>query len=133
MPRPRTPLFKAKLTGEAAKRPERFRDRANPANKGKPVGDPPGYMDREAKAVWRELAKNLGWLGIEDRIALESAALAAGQVRTLHKAGEVVTGALFSAMNTALGKLGASPADRSKIHVTAPDDADDPFARFGMQ
>ena len=130
MPRPRTPLAKARLTGEAAKRPERFRDRANPATKGKPVGDPPAYMDREAKAVWRELARKLGWLEVEDRLALESAALAAGQVRTLHKAGEVVTGALLSAMNVALGKLGASPADRSKVHVTDDDEADDPFAKF---
>lgn len=131
MPRPRTPLSKAKLTGEAAKRPERFKNRAKPATLGQPVGDAPSYMNAEAKAAWRELARNLGWLEIEDRGAVEVAALAIGQVRTLHKSGEPVTAALFSAMNVAIGKLGASPVDRSKIHVSVGDgNTSDPFAKF---
>ena len=61
---------------------------------------------------------------------MESAAVAAGQVRTLHKAGGTVTGAMLGAMNTALGKLGASPADRSKVHAPAEGDEDDPFSKF---
>jgi phage terminase small subunit len=48
----------------------------------------------------------------------------------MHRAGEPITGALFAAMNTALGKLGASPADRSKVNSAPPEDDDDPFARF---
>ena len=132
MPNPKTPLAKARLTGADKANPQRYRDRKEPATQGKPVGNPPAYMDKEAATAWRELARTLGWLEIEDRPAVESAAIAIGQVRTLHKAGEVVTGALLSAMNTALGKLGASPADRSKVHV-ADDDEADPFARFAMQ
>ncbi|MDZ7709234.1 MAG: hypothetical protein U5K36_03405 [Roseovarius sp.] len=131
MPRPKTPIAKARLTGadgEATRTGSRTVP--NPPTQGKPVGDPPAYMDKEAATAWRELARTLGWLEIEDRPAVESAAIAIGQVRTLHKAGEVVTGALLSAMNTALGKLGASPADRSKVHVTDDDEADDPFAKF---
>jgi len=132
MPRPRTPLAKARLTGEAAKRPERFRDRSEPRTSGAPVGTPPAYLDKEARAVWHELARDLGWLVAEDRFALEAASLAIGQVRAMHRAGEPVTGALFSAMNTALGKLGASPADRSKVTARAPDDDADPFAAFDV-
>lgn len=130
MPRPRTPLAKAKLTGADAKHPDRFRDRSEPVTKGRPVGNPPGYMNKEAATAWRELARTLGWLEVEDRGAVEVAALAIGQVRTMHKVGEPVTAALFSAMNTALGKLGATPADRSKVSTGAPEDDDDPFAQF---
>jgi phage terminase small subunit len=130
MPRPRTPLAKAKLTGADAKHPERFKGRSEPRTSKAPVGKPPAYLDAEARAVWSELARDLGWLVREDRHALEAAALAVGQVRTMHRAGEPITGALFAAMNTALGKLGASPADRSKVNSAPPEDDDDPFARF---
>jgi len=132
MPRPRTPLAKARLTGEAAKRPERFRDRSEPRTSRQPVGDPPAHFDKEARAVWQELARDLGWLVAEDRFALEAASLAVGQVRTMHRSGEVVSGALLSAMNTAIGKLGASPTDRSKVAARAPDDDADPFAAFDV-
>lgn len=130
MPRPRTPLAKARLTGADAKHPERFKTRAEPRTSRDPVGKPPAYLDKEARAVWSELARDLGWLVREDRHALEAACLAIGQVRTMHRAGELITGALFAAMNTALGKLGASPADRSKVNSAPPEDDDDPFAKF---
>ena len=134
MPRPQTPVAKAKLTGAAAKDPQRFRERKEPLTKKQPVGDPPAYLDKEAKAVWRELAKTLGWLEREDRLPLESAAVSVGQVRRLHKEGEIVSGALLAAMNTAIGKLGASPTDRAKV-VQSDDknEDDDPFAKFGVQ
>lgn len=131
MPRPLTPLAKAKLTGAAAQHPERFKKRSEPKTSKKPVGQPPAYLDSEAKAVWAELAKDLGWLVREDRVALEAASLAIGQVRAMHKAGEPVTGAMFSAMNTAIGKLGAAPTDRAKVFQDAEDETDDPFAKFG--
>lgn len=130
MPRPRTPRSKAALTGADKANPQRFRDRAEPRTSGAAIGAPPGYLDKEARAVWEELAANLAWLVREDRAALEAASLAVGQVRAMHRKGEPVTGALFSAMNTALGKLGASPADRSKVNTGAPEDSDNPFAQF---
>ena len=130
MPRPRTPLAKAKLTGADRKHPERFRARSEPKTSGAAIGAPPAYLDAGARAVWRELARDLGWLVREDRAALEVASLAVGQVRALHKAGEPVTAALISAMGAALGKLGATPADRSKVNTGAPEDDGDPFAAF---
>jgi len=130
MPRPRTPRSKAALTGADKANPKRFRDRAEPRTSGAAIGAPPAYLDGEARAVWEELAANLGWLVREDRAALEAASLAVGQVRAMHRKGEIVTGALFSAMNTSLGKLGASPADRSKINSAPPEDDDNPFAQF---
>jgi phage terminase small subunit len=118
------------MTGADQKHPDRFRGRAEPKTSKAPVGNPPAYLDKEGKAVWQELARDLGWLVREDRFALESACLAIAQVRALHRAGEPVTAALFAAMNASIGKLGASPADRSKVNATPPDDDDDPFAQF---
>lgn len=125
-------MAKAKLTGAAAKDPQRFRGRSEPQSSKQPVGAPPVYLDKEAKAVWKELVAQLGWLEREDRTALEAAALAVGQVRAMHRLGEPITGAMFSAMNTAIGKLGASPTDRGKVfQAQEDDDQEDAFAQFG--
>lgn len=117
------------MTGAAAKNPQRFRNRSEPKTSKKPVGAAPAHLSAQAKGVWKELAADLGWLKREDRLALEVACVALGSMRGLHAAGEPVTGALISAANTAVGKLGASPTDRGKVFQPAPDDdADDPFA-----
>lgn len=131
MPTPKTPLAKARLTGASSKNPQRFRDRAEPPTSGEAVGDPPAYLQANAKAVWRELAASLGWLIREDRAALELASVALGQVRTMAKDAAPVPASLLAASNTALGKLGANPSDRAKV-AAAPDDddPDDPWAQF---
>ena len=131
MPRPQTPLAKAKLTGAAAHDPQRFRDRTAPKTSKQPVGDPPRYFDKGAKVVWAEFVENLGWLEREDRGALESACVAIAQMRKMYSEGGV-TASMLAAVNTAIGKLGASPTDRGKV-FQAPEgpDENDPFAGFG--
>lgn len=131
MPTPKTPLSKAKLTGADKRNPQRFRDRTEPRTSGEPVGNPPEYLGKEAKAVWGELSASLGWLIREDRAAVELASVALGQVREFVKAGEPVPASLMAASNTALGKLGATPADRAKVAMPADDDDEhDPWAQF---
>lgn len=130
MPNPQTPLAKAKLTGADAKNPQRFRGRSEPKTSNEPVGNPPGYFDKEAKAVWKEFVANLGWLEREDRAALEGACVAVAQVRRMYADGGV-TASMLAAMNTAIGKLGASPTDKGKVFQGQDgDDPDDPFADF---
>jgi phage terminase small subunit len=132
MPQPRIPLAKAKLTGAAAKNPQRFRDRKEPETSSKPVGNPPAYLGRDAKAVWKEAAKEFGWLVIEDRFALEVMAVAVGTLREATKGGAPVTASMITAANTSIGKLGASPTDRGKVFQAADDEEEhDPFAQFG--
>ena len=130
MPRPQTPLAKANLTGAAAHNPKRFRERTEPLSTGKPVGSAPAYLDRDAKAVWKEMAENLGWLQAEDRTALEAAAATIGQMRKIYKSGELVPASLLSAVNTAIGKLGASPTDRGKVFQAPPPEEDDEWGDF---
>ena len=130
MPNPKTPLSKAVLTGAAAKNPQRFRDRSEPKTSGQPIGKAPKHLGKTASTVWRELAGDLGWLEREDRVALELTSVALGQVRDCLALGEPVTASLLAAANTALGKLGACPADRSKVQVAPAEDDFDPFAAF---
>ncbi len=131
MPAPRTPLAKAKLTGADKKDPQRYRDRSEPTTSGLRVGDPPRHMTGARKAAWLDLAADLGWLEREDRVALEIASVAIAQVRDLVKAGEPVPASLLAAVNTSIGKLGASPTDRAKVFQAADDDdAANPFAQF---
>ncbi len=133
MPRPRTPEAKAKLTGADRKHPDRFRNRSEPKQSGKPVGKPPAYMSKECKGAWQDFVSELGWLQWEDRGALENAALCRGQIREIAMAGDPIPASMLAAMNTAIGKLGASPTDRSKVFQPKDDDEDDPFAKFGVQ
>ncbi|PTX74935.1 hypothetical protein C8N31_10236 [Sulfitobacter mediterraneus] len=130
MPRPKTPLSKAKLTGAMAKDPQRYRGRSEPSTSGEPVGDPPKHLNTHCKDVWHDLVGSLDWLQREDRIAVEVAAIAIGQVRTLMKLGEPIPASLLAASNTSLGKLGATPTDRQKVAQPPDEPEDDPFARF---
>ena len=133
MPNPHTPLAKAKLTGANAKNPQRFRGRSEPKTSKQPVGNPPAYFDKTAKAIWKEFVADLGWLEREDRKALEGACVAIAQMRAMYVEGGV-TASMLAAVNTAVGKLGASPTDRSKVFQAGEDeDGDDPFSKFGVQ
>ena len=128
MPRPRTPLRKARLTGADRNHPERYRGRGEPALSGRGIGTPPAYLPEAAKAAWREFRDELGWLAHEDRAVLEAASLARARLREAAGAGEL-TGALFAANRALLASLGATPADRSRVTPPAKD-APDPFERF---
>jgi len=130
MANPRTPIARAKLTGADQKHPERYRDRKEPATSGDPVGDPPAHLGKAAKAVWKEAASIMGWLVREDRLALEIAANAVAAIRETAKDGEPIKAAQLTAARQALASLGATPADRSKIHIPGDEGQDDPFAQF---
>ncbi len=125
MPRPRTPLAKARLTGAAAKHPERYRARSEPASSGRGIGKPPAYLPESARKAWATFADELPWLTFEDRAALEAASLMRGRIAD-DPAG--VTAALFGQYRLALASLGGTPVDRTKITQPAPDDDSDPFA-----
>lgn len=134
MPTPTNSLAKARLTGAAAKDPQRYRDRSEPRTSGQPVGKPPAHLNATCKAVWRDLSASLGWLVKEDRAALELASVALGQVRDFVKQGEPVPASLLAASNSAIGKLGATPTDRQKVTMQPDDDdIDDPWRAFEVK
>lgn len=127
MPRPRTPVSKAKLTGADKVHPERFRDRSEPSASGKPIGSPPTYLSVTAKKAWKTFVRELGWLVHEDRAALEVASIMRAEIMS---GNPELPATFFTAYRQAISSLGATPVDRSKVHQPKDEDEDDPFAKF---
>ncbi len=128
MPRPRTPTEKAKLTGAAAHDPQRFRDRSNPKASGNGIGNAPDYLPDSAKTAWGIWVKELPWLTYEDRGALEVVSLMRAHIIDGNTA--ELPASFFGNYRMAISCLGATPVDRSKVHVPDADEPADPFAAF---
>ena len=127
MPRPRTPLAKARLTGADRKNPSRFTARNEPAPSRRDIGRPPAYLPASAKKAWATFTDELPWLTFEDRAALEVASLIRGRIAD---DADTITAALFGQYRLALAAMGATPVDRSKVAHPAPDAGGDEFERF---
>ena len=123
MARQRQPNARAKVTGADIKNPQRYRNRSNPATQ--PLGDPPAYLSKDAKAEWRTLAGEIPWLCRSDR---QMVALTATLAAHIQKHPETPV-AYYAEHRRQLCALGGSPADRSKINVP-DDDEQDPAAEF---
>ena len=117
MPAPRLPAAKAAVTGADIKNPGRHADRKDPASK--PLGEAPDYLDDFGKAAWEGFKRELPWLMESDRAFMEVCA----HVRGLLLSGEVPGVTKLSMYQSMLSKLGATPADRTRI--SAPDEEDE--------
>ena len=127
MARPRTPMAVAKLTGAAAKDPQRFRNRSEPNASG-PLGSPPAFMSAKEKKAWKSFASEWSWLTADDRAAM----VALCQMRALIEDSKAEkTAALYAAYRLAINDFGGTPTTRSKVHKPKDDSEDDPFAAFG--
>ena len=123
MPRPRTPLEKARVTGANRHHPARFAGRSDP--KTSPLGAPPDWMRGKQIEAWEMFRCELPWLAEADRAVLE---IATG-VRARLMSGDEVGVQALTLLRQCLGQMGATPADRSK--VTVPDEqSEDPAERF---
>lgn len=123
MANPRQPVAKAKATGAAAKNPGRHADRAAP--KVVSLGAPSPFLDREGQEAWEAFKRELPWLAESDRSLVEIAAHVRGRLL----GGEDVGVTALSMLQSILSKMGASPADRSKVMV--PDDEQEEDEFFG--
>jgi phage terminase small subunit len=123
MPRPRTPLGKAELTGQAAKHPDRFRKRSEPA--AEPVGPPPAYLSPDAKRAWREFCAEWPWVTRADRKAL-------GVICALWEVIERGDAGVNEMKEFRLqcSAFGGNPTTRTKIYQPKGEAEDDPFAGF---
>lgn len=121
MPAARLPVVKAEVTGAAAKNPQRHRDRKEA--KTPSLGAPSKFLDVNGQAAWESFKRELPWLAESDRSLVEIAAHVRGRLL----GGEDVGVTALSMLQSILSKMGASPADRSK--VSTPDD-DQPKDEF---
>ena len=122
MANPRTPVAKAKATGAAIKNPKRHADRAQPVTRA--LGDASIFLTGGAVKAWEAFKLELPWLMESDRAMIEICAL----VRGLMIDGEFPGTTMLSMYQSTLSKLGATPADRSKIsHGETEPEADEFF------
>lgn len=130
MARPRLPPGKAKALGTDVKRKARFEGRNAPVVKDG-VGEPFAWLSDNAKLAWHELASEIPWLNRSHRGLLSIAAKLRGRMMGDSSNGETDLG--IQGMNlyqVALGKMGATPADSTKIGLTADGDEKEPGAEF---
>ncbi len=121
MPNNRTPVAKAQITGTAAKNPQRHEGRKEPA--GRSLGDASQFLNQHGCEAWEGFKRELPWLMESDRSIVEVCAHVRGQLL----AGEEVGVTKLSMYQSTLSKLGATPADRTRIAMSDDDADDDEF------
>ena len=129
MPRPRTPLAVAKLTGAIKNHPERFKDRKDPTE-GQHVGMPPDNLSDTEKQVWMRSVMQWPWLTIADRSLLFTFCRVTARIEDPAETPPI---GLMNLQRSMLSDFGGTPVTRSKVVTGKPDDDDDDdgFAQFG--
>lgn len=127
MARPRKPTALHVLTGSIDHDPGRFADRAGEPQDDRPLGPPPESLRPAQRAAWMEIDRLAPWLAQADRIAVEVAATLVARFRIDPG---TMPPALYTRLETMLGRLGLTPSDRSKVSAPARGKANR-FARFG--
>jgi phage terminase small subunit len=117
MARPRTPIAKAEATGRTVHDPQRYRDRKEPANK--PLGEPSRMLKFNEPEAYKAFKRELPWLTEGDRIVVEAASMLRARLMSGSRDPKVI-GQLLALCR----EMGATPATRSKIHVTDDGEAD---------
>ena len=124
MAKPRTPTNVLELRGAFKKDPKRGAARVDEPEATDDIGDPPEWFSPEADACWREIVAlaHAGTLSQADRLVVEHGSQLLAKLR-----GEdwEVHPTLLVRWEAFLGKLGMTPADRSKVSAKkAPPNAD---------
>ncbi len=117
----RTPAGKARVTGADTRNPARHRGRNDPTVA--PLGDASTYLDEPQRAAWEKFKGEIPWLVASDRALLEIACILRARFTTSPDIG-VNNLQVYSAV---LSKLGATPADRSRINTPDEPDEDEFF------
>jgi hypothetical protein len=126
MSRPRKPTATLEQTGAFVKHPERKRERAAEPIPSGPLGEPPIHLSPDERAIWFELseivppsvAKN------SDRFAVEMLVSLMASFRSRRASvGEIAQ------LSSLLGRMGMTPADRSRVKTTN-DQTQDPLEAF---
>lgn len=124
MARPRLPQSKAEASGAVMKNAGRFKDRKAPRRK-RPIGQPYANMTDSQKAAWEEMVGDMPWLHSAHRTILQMAV----QVKARLNDGEEVGVSAMTLLSQLLSKLGATPADETKV-IHGDDGDEDPADSF---
>lgn len=127
MARPRAPIDKAEVSGAIAKNAGRYTDRKKRKYK-RPLGEPYLKMTEAQKEAWEELKAELPWLTSADRVTVR---LACRWIAELDERPESFGVSATQALSSLLSKLGATPADVTKVSGNGEDEEDDTEEFFG--
>jgi len=130
MARPRKPTALHAISGALDHDRKRYADRADEPVDNRPLGPPPTTLPAPQRAAWGEIERLAPWLVFADRLAVEVAVRLLVFVRSAGIG--YASPAYLSRLQAALGALGLTPADRSKVSMPArkPGNA---FAQFGKR
>jgi hypothetical protein len=123
----RTPLAKAKATGQILNHATRFKGRNEPPANG-PLGNPPAWMKKKEQIeAWETFEDDLPWLNKSHRALVGIAS----DIRGRQIAGEEISVQFLNLLRQCLGMMGATPADASKVNVPDEDDeVEDASAKY---
>lgn len=121
MPAARLPVAKADVTGAAVKNPGRHKDRKQPKGT-RPIGEPYATMTDVERGQWYEFVRDLPWLNSSHRVILRVACRLAADLD-----GDEFGVSKAQALSSILSKLGATPADESKVSMPDDEEADEFF------
>lgn len=124
MAKPRIPTMKAHITGAAVRNAGRYAERTTSAGAGE-VGEPPNALTPAQAEAWRTFAAELPWLNSSHRAVLQIAAVLRARLTADPDMGVNA----MQAYSAVLSKLGATPADESRVAMSDPVE-DDPAERF---
>lgn len=129
MARPRKPSNVLELKGAFAKDPKRGVARENEPEPVGVIGDAPAYLDESERACWKEIVGmcHVGSLCAADALIVEHGARVLAALRANPVYEDVK---LMVRLEATLGKLGLTPADRSKVQVVKAKEVENPFAKF---
>ena len=123
---PRLPAAKAAATGAAVKNPGRFKGR-NAPKRTRAVGEPFAKMTLEQREAWAAFCAELPWLTSAHRALLQVACV----LRARLEADSDIGVNQLQTYSSVLSKLGATPADETK--VMAPDEPEEDPAEAYFQ
>ena len=123
MAKPRTPLVKAKATGQADKHPDRFKDRKQPI--GRPLGKPSRHMDDDQILAFEAFKKEWTWLKESDRALIEVMCIVRAKILT----GQEVGVQALSGYCANLARCGGNPSDIQKV-VVPDEESEDPTEAY---
>ena len=126
---PRKPSNVLALKGSFKKDPKRGAAREHEPEPVGVIGDPPAYLEASEKSCWNEIVKmcHAGSLCAADSLIVEHGARVLAALRSNPIYEDVK---LMVRLEATLGKLGLTPADRSKVQVVKAKEVENPYAKF---
>lgn len=121
MPAQRLPVDVANVTGAAARSPGRHEGRSKPKGT-RALGEPYKRMSEDEQAQWHEFARDLPWLNSSHRVILRMACRLSVELD-----GDEMGVNKMQTLSSILSKLGATPADESKVSGGQDDEEEDEF------